>query len=131
MGPRNPELPGVYRPLTWRRRSTRLEIISLPLRRRVAAKPPGTTATSYNYMYKCLHFGILALVLSWQTQAWGEPAKGPLTVCKTNPRYFADGSGRAVYLTGSSCGWEMQDDAWSGYSAPGTHVKFDFEKFLN
>jgi len=28
-------------------------------------------------------------------------AKGPLTVLKANPRYFTDGSGKAVYLTGS------------------------------
>ncbi len=28
-------------------------------------------------------------------------AMGPLTVCETNPRYFTDGSGKAVYLTGS------------------------------
>jgi hypothetical protein len=32
---------------------------------------------------------------------FGQQAMGPLTVCKTNPRYFADGSGKAVYLTGS------------------------------
>lgn len=74
---------------------------------------------------------IVVLLLSLQSHVWGEPAKGPLTVCKANPRYFTDGSGRAVYLTGSNCGWEMQDDAWGGYSAPGTHVKFDFDRFLN
>jgi len=28
-------------------------------------------------------------------------ATGPLTVCRENPRYFADASGRPVYLTGS------------------------------
>jgi hypothetical protein len=28
-------------------------------------------------------------------------AKGPLRVLRSNPRYFTDGSGRAVYLTGS------------------------------
>jgi hypothetical protein len=80
---------------------------------------------------KALTFPMLALMLSWQSYVQADPAKGPLTVCKPNPRYFADGSGRAVYLTGSSCGWEMQDDAWSGYSAPGTHVKFDFIGFLD
>ena len=29
------------------------------------------------------------------------PARGPLRVHPDNPRYFTDGSGRAVYLTGS------------------------------
>src|SRR4051812_23063734 len=80
---------------------------------------------------KALTFLMLAFMLSWQSCVRAGPAKGPLTVCKANPRYFTDGTGRAVYLTGSNCGWEMQDDAWGGYSAPGTHVKFDFEGFLN
>ena len=30
-----------------------------------------------------------------------QPAAGPLTVHPTNPRYFTDGSGKAVFLTGS------------------------------
>ncbi|MCI0541159.1 MAG: hypothetical protein L0Z50_38645, partial [Verrucomicrobiales bacterium] len=34
-------------------------------------------------------------------KASDRPAKGPLTVLKANPRYFTDGSGKAVYLTGS------------------------------
>lgn len=33
--------------------------------------------------------------------ATAEPVRGPLRVHPTNPRYFTDGSGRAVYLTGS------------------------------
>ena len=48
-----------------------------------------------------------ACVLAAQ-QVFGEgltrtPAKGPLRVLKANPRYFTDGSGKAVYLAGSSC----------------------------
>ncbi len=82
-------------------------------------------------MMKASTFLILALALCLQNRAWGQRARGPLRVCKSNPRYFTDGSGRVVCLTGSNCGWEMQDDAWSGYSAPGTHVTFDFEKFVN
>ncbi len=34
------------------------------------------------------------------TLAPHQPAKGPLRVCPENPRYFADPSGRPVYLTG-------------------------------
>ena len=39
-------------------------------------------------------------------------ATGPLKVHPNNPRYFTNGSGKAIYLTGSHLGWELQDDAW-------------------
>ena len=38
-------------------------------------------------------------------------ATGPLTVHPTNPRYFADGTGEAIYLTGSHSWYFFQD--WS------------------
>ncbi len=38
------------------------------------------------------------------------PATGPLTVLKSNPRYFTDGSGKAIYLAGSHSWWNMQDN---------------------
>ncbi len=34
---------------------------------------------------------------------------GPLRLHPTNPRYFTDGSGKAVYLTGSHTWWNLQD----------------------
>ena len=37
------------------------------------------------------------------------PATGPLSVHPTNPRYFADPTGRAVYLTGSHTWSNLQD----------------------
>jgi hypothetical protein len=37
------------------------------------------------------------------------PAAGPLKVCADNPRYFADPSGKAVYLTGSHTWNNLQD----------------------
>ena len=40
------------------------------------------------------------------------PATGPLTVSSANPRYFSDGSGRPIYLTGFHGGSELQDYAW-------------------
>lgn len=58
------------------------------------------------------------------------PATGPLRVHPTNPRYFTDGSGKAIYLTGLQGGWEMQDDAWGGYAAPGTRIVSDFHRYL-
>ncbi len=37
------------------------------------------------------------------------PATGPLRVLSSNPRYFTDGSGQAVYLTGSHTWANLQD----------------------
>ena len=37
------------------------------------------------------------------------PATGPLRVNPANPRYFTDGSGRAIYLTGSHTWLNLQD----------------------
>ena len=56
--------------------------------------------------------------------AVNRPAAGPLKVHPDNPRYFTDGSGRPVYLTGSHLGWELQDDAW------GREHTFNFPSFL-
>ena len=54
------------------------------------------------------------------------PAAGPLTVHPTNPRYFTDGSGRAVYLTGTHTWANFQD---SGSSDP--PEVFDYAGYLN
>src|SRR5262245_19450205 len=37
------------------------------------------------------------------------PARGPLKVHPTNPRYFTDGSGQAIFLTGSHTWANFQD----------------------
>ncbi|TKB62394.1 MAG: hypothetical protein E8D49_01425 [Nitrospira sp.] len=44
------------------------------------------------------------------------PAIGPLTVHPTNPRYFADPTGRAVYLTGSHTWSNLQDGETSAFN---------------
>jgi Family of unknown function (DUF6298) len=51
---------------------------------------------------------------------------GPLKVHPTNPRYFSDGSGRAIYLTGSH--------TWLNFQDGGTTEKpriFDYDAFLD
>jgi len=53
------------------------------------------------------------------------PTNGPLVVHRRNPRYFEDGAGRLVYLTGSHLGWELQDNAW------GKKIAFDFDAYLD
>ncbi|MCI0536431.1 MAG: DUF6298 domain-containing protein, partial [Verrucomicrobiales bacterium] len=52
--------------------------------------------------------------------------KGPLTVLKANPRYFTDGSGKAVYLTGSHT-WSSLQDMGVGDPPPA----FDFDAYLD
>ncbi len=44
------------------------------------------------------------------------PATGPLSVHPTNPRYFADPTGRAVYLTGSHTWSNLQDGETSAFN---------------
>src|SRR5688500_13348666 len=51
-------------------------------------------------------------------------ATGPLKVHPANPRYFTDGTGRAIYLTGSHTWDNLQDSG----SYP---VTFDYEAYLN
>ncbi|MFN2304573.1 MAG: fibronectin type III domain-containing protein [Anaerolineales bacterium] len=50
------------------------------------------------------------------------PATGPLVVHPTNPRYFTDGSGKAVFLTGSH--------TWDNFQDLGTQ-DFDYSRYLN
>ena len=47
---------------------------------------------------------------------------GPLTVHATNPRYFADGDGNAVWLTGSHT-WDNRQDAGTG--------AFDWDQYMD
>ena len=52
----------------------------------------------------------LTLLMSW-TVIGSTPAAGPLRVSTVNPRYFTDGSGKAIYLTGSHTWRNVQDSA--------------------
>ena len=58
-------------------------------------------------------------------------ASGPLRVHPNNPRYFTDGSGRAVYLTGSHTWLNLQDivhvESNADYHRP---PAFDYEAYL-
>ncbi|MHB1034177.1 MAG: DUF6298 domain-containing protein [Pirellulales bacterium] len=75
-----------------------------------------------------------AVLLSSRVSAAGEPspeaktvkpAAGPLRVHPQNPRYFTDGSGRAVYLTGAHT-WANLVDIGPQKPSPG----FDFDAYL-
>lgn len=48
---------------------------------------------------------------------------GPLTVHPSNPRYFTDGSGKAIYLTGSH--------TWDNLMDSSSKLNFDYEAYLD
>lgn len=54
---------------------------------------------------------------------------GPLRVLDANPRYFTDGTGRAVYLTGSHVWWNRADRTWT-HSCLGSFRRFDYNAHL-
>jgi hypothetical protein len=56
----------------------------------------------------------------------GGPATGPLRVLASNPRYFTDGSGKAIYLTGSHTWANLVDQ---GTTDPPS--VFDYTAYLN
>lgn len=60
------------------------------------------------------------------TAAAAQPALGPLRVCADNPRYFADPTGRPVYLTGSHT-WSNFKDMGPADPPP----PFDYHRYLD
>jgi hypothetical protein len=62
-----------------------------------------------------------------QEQAAAGVPRGPLRVLEENPRYFTDGSGKAVYLTGSHT-WSSFQDSFKGDQARPT---FDYAGYLS
>jgi hypothetical protein len=59
----------------------------------------------------------------------GTNAAGPLRVHSDNPRYFTDGSGRAVYLAGWNVWSNLQDGFGSGWEH-GWGNRFDSDAYL-
>ena len=56
---------------------------------------------------------------------------GPLRVLRSNPRYFTDGTGRAVYLTGSHVWWNLGDRTWPVECLSVGPARFDYANYLN
>jgi hypothetical protein len=52
---------------------------------------------------------LACLLLSQVAHSQTQSAPGPLRVSQANPRYFADGSGKLIYLTGSHTWNNLQD----------------------
>jgi hypothetical protein len=70
---------------------------------------------------------VFTLVLSIAAPVFAAPARGPLRVLRSNPRYFSDGSGKAVYLTGSHTWCNFATDQGK-HDPPGS---FDFRAYLD
>jgi len=64
----------------------------------------------------------LAMLLCFSVPA-ASPAAGPLRVHPANPRYFADGSGKPVYLTGAH--------TWNNFQHNGVCPRVEFEEYLD
>ena len=56
---------------------------------------------------------------------------GPLRPLKANPRYFTDGRGKPVYLTGSHTWWSQGDEIWPVCGGDGSQGRFDYDAFLD
>ncbi len=67
--------------------------------------------------------GVLLLFVAQALSAGNSPAKGPLRVHPTNPRYFTDGSGRAIYLTGSH--------NWNNLADSKLPLVFDYDAYMD
>ena len=62
--------------------------------------------------------------------AAAEPARGPLRVLASNPRYFSDPAGKAVYLAGSHTWGNFQDNGHRAAPSDAPPV-FDYEAYLD
>jgi hypothetical protein len=84
----------------------------------------------------CLLLGMTLLGLPSAASVAGERGsvptgaaaiKGPLRVHPTNPRYFTDGGGKAILLTGSHTWGNLQDYTYATLPSP---PKMDFNAYL-
>lgn len=73
----------------------------------------------------------LAAVRSVDSGEPARPAAGRhLRVLRSNPRYFTDGTGKAVLLTGSHVWWNLTGpDRWSACGDAAS--RFDFDRYLD
>lgn len=72
------------------------------------------------------HGGLFQPVELWLNRMPRSAARGPLRAHPANPRYFADGTGRAVYLTGAHTWDNLQDMGEADLPPP-----FDFDAHLD
>jgi hypothetical protein len=72
----------------------------------------------------------LATVGAWATVRAQGPAAGPLRRLESNPRYFTDGSGKAVLLVGSHNWGNFQDNGHRNLVGQDPPALFDYDRYL-
>jgi hypothetical protein len=70
-------------------------------------------------------------LLNFPASPQRRPAAGPLQVVKSNPRWFTDGSGKAVYLAGSHTWQNLQDSGLLRRDEQDPPDTFDYSGFLD
>jgi hypothetical protein len=76
--------------------------------------------------------GVLFVLLAGGASAQTTPTAGPLSVLQTNPRWFADRSGKAVVLAGSHVWQNLQDSGLIIRGATGNPPPvFDYPGYLD
>lgn len=69
--------------------------------------------------------------LPWILFATAALATGPLRALKNNPRYFTDGSGKAIYLAGSHNWHNFEDNGHRLSDSQDPPPKFDYNAYLD
>jgi len=85
-----------------------------------------------NISSACHSIGTLLLLFGLAAGALGQPgpARGPLRILKSNPRYFTDGSGKAIYLAGSH-NWGNFQDSGHRWAIGNPPPPSDYGRFLD
>ena len=127
-------------PFKWRACLVGFIVLATPLSFRLAAQPPrradffGGDAVHHDRQPAPFREAIRPALFVDDKAGPKEPkpelsaAKGPLRVHPTNPRYFTDGSGKAVLLTGSHTWGNLQDYTYAETKSP---TAMDFKAYLD
>ena len=88
--------------------------------------------TAMNNSLPCRLIGTGLLMFGLAAGALGQPgpARGPLRILKSNPRYFTDGSGKAIYLAGSH-NWGNFQDSRHRWAIGDPPPPSDYGRFLD
>jgi hypothetical protein len=92
--------------------------------RRTPTAPATAPSRVLRYLIKAVMVTVVVCSIS---PVFGGEATGPLSVCPTNGRYFTDGSGKAIYLTGSHTWANFATDQGASYPP----APFDYDAYLD
>jgi hypothetical protein len=85
---------------------------------------------SYGRVWPALAFASFQAILMLPARA-GAPATGPLRRLESNPRYFTDGSGKAILLVGSHNWHNFQDNGHRLPASEDPPPSFDYDRYLD